>query len=128
MHKKIDFRLNGNKENLHIYFFKNYNIKLLIIFFFALCIMADTCRGNCPIGTCLSCPCRIVTSPQSISYWCSKYIRNQIFCEFIVSHRSGGNINAMKSWITELMILGFGKLIVNIGVNVMGHCTLLSKQ
>jgi hypothetical protein len=58
--------------------------------------MANTCGGNCPSNDCPSCPCGTTTSPQSISYWCSKYSWNQACCQCVVTHESSGNANAMN--------------------------------
>ena len=70
-------------------------MKLLIFIALALCTLAGTCGGNCPSGGCPSCVCGTTTSPQSISYWCSKYSWNQACCQCIVSHESGGNADVM---------------------------------
>lgn len=71
-------------------------MKSLIIFSLALCAIANYCSGNCPSGLCPICLCGTASSPQSISYWCSKYTWNQACCQCIVSHESGGNANAIN--------------------------------
>lgn len=71
-------------------------MKLLIIFSLALCILADTCGGNCPIGNFPECFCGTSPSPQNIPFWCYKYIWNQTCCICIAGHESGGNANAIE--------------------------------
>ena len=71
-------------------------MKLVIFLALAICIMANSCGGNCPSGGCPSCLCGTTTSPQSISFWCSKYTWNQSCCQCVMNKESGGNANALN--------------------------------
>ena len=71
-------------------------MKVVVIFLLSACVLGITCGGNCPSGNCPSCLCGSTPSPQSISYWCSRYNWNQACCQCIVSHESSGNANAIN--------------------------------
>jgi hypothetical protein len=56
----------------------------------------ETCGGNCPSGTCTSCPCGSTKLSYDIATECAKYSAwNQACCKCIVSHESGGNAHAV---------------------------------
>lgn len=67
---------------------------VILVLAVSICVLGNTCGGNCPSNDCPSCLCGTSPSMQSISYWCSKYNWNQACCQCIVSHESGGNANA----------------------------------
>ena len=55
----------------------------------------STCGGNCPSGTCTTCYCGTSKSIYSAATACSQYSGwSQGCCQCIISHESGGNLNA----------------------------------
>jgi len=67
---------------------------VLVALLFAI-ILANSCGGNCPSGTCPTCYCGSTSNVQDIATWCAKHSWNQNCCKCIVSHESSGNANAM---------------------------------
>ena len=66
-----------------------------IIFYYHNKVAGSTCGGNCPSGTCTSCPCGEAKESYDIATECAKYSSwNQACCKCIVSHESGGNAHA----------------------------------
>ncbi len=94
-----------------------------ILLFFAIIFgisLANNCGGNCPTGTCPSCPCGTTKNMQDMSFWCSKYNWNQNCCKCIMSHESGGNANTM-SWMTTTNNFYIGLFLIDPGV--WGKCS-----
>ncbi len=74
-------------------------------------VKGDTCGGNCPSGTCSSCPCGTSKLTYDIATECAKYSSwNQACCKCIVSHESGGNAHAAYQNTGGSLDVGFWQI------------------